>query len=159
MELNFVNVERGKLAIGHRPKIKDILQLKNEGVSTIVTILGENENPFKIIRETQKQGLKSIHIPIGNAKLIKEPKEIHNVIAYLYRIKDSLLHEENVYIHCSAGIHRTGMYTSALLMLCGYTSDETFDILGELREVTQANVGEDRFKWGERALKIFEEGA
>ena len=58
-----------------------------------------------------------------------------------------------VYIHCSAGIHRTGMVAFALLRFLGLSADEAASGLAHLRKVTAEGVGEDRLAWGARLVE------
>jgi protein tyrosine/serine phosphatase len=53
-------------------------------------------------------------------------------------------------IHCSAGIHRTGMIANALLRSLGLTADEAKAGLLTMRQVTHDGVGEHRLAWGEQ---------
>lgn len=54
-----------------------------------------------------------------------------------------------IYIHCSAGIHRTGMVTYGLLRYLGYKKIDALQMLRALREITVAQVGADRLQWGD----------
>ena len=61
------------------------------------------------------------------------------------------LHKQaRIYIHCSAGIHRTGMITHGFLRHAGLDATEARAQLKRLRVVTSESVGEDRMTWGER---------
>ena len=55
-----------------------------------------------------------------------------------------------IYIHCSAGIHRTGMITYGLLRYLGKDTNEAKQLLHQLREVTAAQVGDERLNWGDQ---------
>ena len=54
-----------------------------------------------------------------------------------------------VVIHCSAGIHRTGMFSYALLRVCGLDPDAAMSTLARLRAVTAQGIGEQRVSWAE----------
>jgi protein-tyrosine phosphatase len=66
------------------------------------------------------------------------------------RLKDNLEEGHHIYIHCSAGIHRTGMIANALLRYLGYTADESEALIAELRTHTAEGVGEHRLAWGDQ---------
>jgi protein tyrosine/serine phosphatase len=53
-------------------------------------------------------------------------------------------------VHCSAGIHRTGMFGYALLRQFGLDPEVARAKLAELRQVTAHGVGPDRLAWGDR---------
>ncbi|NNC15830.1 hypothetical protein HJC22_08825 [Corallococcus exiguus] len=56
-------------------------------------------------------------------------------------------------IHCSAGIHRTGMFGYALLRQLGLSADAARARLAELRQVTAEGVGPDRLAWGDAMVE------
>ena len=53
-------------------------------------------------------------------------------------------------VHCSAGIHRTGMFGYALLRAVGLDREASNAKLRELRAVTAEGVGDERLAWGDR---------
>lgn len=55
-----------------------------------------------------------------------------------------------IYVHCSAGIHRTGMTSYAFLRYMGLSSTEAKTKLNELRPTTREGVGDNRLTWGEQ---------
>ena len=55
-----------------------------------------------------------------------------------------------VLIHCSAGIHRTGMFAYALLCQLGQDRDTARHTLELLRSVTAQGVGDERLEWGDQ---------
>lgn len=50
-------------------------------------------------------------------------------------------------MHCSAGIHRTGMITLALLRFLKYSEQEADSIVNDLRPHTADGVGSHRREW------------
>jgi protein-tyrosine phosphatase len=54
-----------------------------------------------------------------------------------------------VVVHCSAGIHRTGMIGYALLRQLGLSADAAREKLSALRSVTAEGVDSDRLAWGD----------
>ena len=158
MDLNFVAIGKGKLAIGHRPKIKDIKLLKEQGVTVVLSIQSEKEGIDTVLKEVKKQDLKSIHLPLGHAKVLDDQEVIDQVVYCLNQVKSCLQEGEHVFIHCSAGIHRTGMYTNALLLLMEYTIEEAYEILGKLRDHTIKNVRQDRLIWGYTQFANYQDG-
>lgn len=148
---NVIGINHGFLCIGHRPKVFDILDLRDEGFTHVVTVLGESEKARDIGREVERSGLVWIWLPLRSAKVpVKDNESIENIEAGLNRLLPLFSDPQSqckVYLHCSAGIHRTGMITIALLSSLGYTEEKMMEVLMELREVTAMNVGEDRVRW------------
>lgn len=52
-----------------------------------------------------------------------------------------------IYLHCSAGIHRTGMVAAALLFHLGHGEHATRGALTLLRPITSQGMGAERFEW------------
>ncbi|HPO49465.1 MAG TPA: tyrosine-protein phosphatase [Spirochaetota bacterium] len=57
-----------------------------------------------------------------------------------------------LFIHCSAGIHRTGMITFALLLYLGYKVSVASGLLKQMREIAASEVTERRLEWGKQFL-------
>ena len=146
-----VPVRNELLSIGHRPKQSDILDLRDEGFTHVVTVLGESEKAGEIGRETEKAGLQWIWLPLGSAKVPVENAEdiqhIETVLPQLVTLFRDSKTGIKAYLHCSAGMHRTGMITLAFLRRLGYDSAESMDLLTRLRELTAQNVGAERIAW------------
>ena len=53
-----------------------------------------------------------------------------------------------IYLHCSAGLHRTGYVGYILLRLMGLNEGAAFEALKELRPITAEEVGADRIRAG-----------
>ena len=75
--------------------------------------------------------------------------DLKKVINLYVSLKDKLNDAHRIYIHCSAGIHRTGMITYGLLRFLGNDIETSHQILLKLRQVTSEQVGEERLKWGD----------
>ena len=65
-------------------------------------------------------------------------------------LRAALASAGKVFIHCSAGIHRTGMVTYGLLCSMGLSAADAMAILNSLRAETGEGVGEHRLAWGGR---------
>jgi hypothetical protein len=149
-EVNWVQVGKGFLAIGHKPGGKISFEgLKNEGTSAVLTLLNENEGASVIGKQSHTVNIEWIWFPFSASK----PHD-GDAIAQIYSLYNQLYSLINlgakIYIHCSAGIHRTGMITYGFLRYLGMGKTEAFGILQTLREVTAAQVGEDRLLWADQ---------
>ena len=151
-ELKLVPVGPGALALSHRPKRKDVPQLRSLGVTHVVTLLAEREGAKEIGEAVQRAGLAWIWCPLRNGQPPdgETTATLRPVLAQLA----ALVHGgAAILIHCSAGIHRTGMFGYALLRQIGLPPTEARAKLLELRTVTGEGVGDDRLSWGDALVQ------
>ncbi len=136
-----------KITIGHLIGKK----FNYNGYTHIVTLIGEREGASELGIKVTEQNIEWIWLPMENANIKSiSPKKF---LKYLETVKKiTLIPKNNIYIHCSAGIHRTGMITYGVYRLLGYSENESLNILHELRPVTEENVAIKRIKFVERVL-------
>ena len=147
LDITLVPVNAGKLALTHRPKKTDLPLLRELGVTHLLTLLNESEGAKDIGALAVKAGLTWIWCPLKGAD-VNAP--LSSVAAALDAGKAALAEGGVVAIHCSAGIHRTGMFGYALLRCAGLGRDAALVTLRELRAVTADGVGAERLDWGDR---------
>jgi protein-tyrosine phosphatase len=149
-ELNWVQVGNGFLAIGHKPGGKiSFGGLKNEGTTALLTLLHENEGAAAIGNQTETVNIAWIWFPFS-ASSPHEEEAIAEVYSLYNQLSDLIIDGAKIYIHCSAGIHRTGMITYGFLRFLGKSNIEAFEILKSLRSVTADQVGADRLLWADQ---------
>jgi hypothetical protein len=150
MELTFAPLLAGALAIGHRPQLRKLRALKEAGVTHVVTVLSSSENPQPIGEAAERSGLAWLWVELGSTKSLpgaRRPDLIEAVTNMAAILGDG----GRIYLHCSAGIHRTGMLAAALLFRVGLDEGQTRATLATLRAVTAQDMGPERFEWA-RAL-------
>lgn len=155
LDLIQVPVLQGYLSIGHRPKLKAIPLLKKEGITHILTLLSKKEGVEKIRESIRKWKLEWIWHPMENADP-PSPDQYKRYIQLFKKLHEILAAKGSIYIHCSAGIHRTGMITFALLLYLGFNEPEAKQVLVNLRNVTRENMGVERVEWGKNLLRYKE---
>jgi protein-tyrosine phosphatase len=145
----WVAIGGGQLAIGHRPKKKDIRQLE---ATHVLTLLSEREGALEIRAATEAAGLIWMWLPLSSGN----PAEANEREArtMLKALRQALMGGAKVFVHCSAGIHRTGMITTALLRSLGMTREESSEVLRDLRHATADGVGHERVKWTDRFFVV-----
>jgi len=149
LDLVLYPISGGHLSIGHKPGGKIPFQgLKSTGITTILTLLNENEGAKSIQSGAEKEGIKWIWFPFS-ASTPPQGEASQRVWELYARLKSELEESNCIYIHCSAGIHRTGMVTYGLLRFLGHDQATSRLILSKLRKVTFEQVGEDRLAWGD----------
>lgn len=149
--LNWVKTGNGYIAIGHLPGGRiSFVSLKKAGTSVVLTLLQEHERARKIGEGLEKTGIKWIWFPFSASNPHSGKRKIEEVLKLFEKTSQLLETGNRIFIHCSAGIHRTGMITYGLLGYLGKTKDEAMGILKELRTVTALETGERRLKWGDQ---------
>jgi protein-tyrosine phosphatase len=152
-DLALVPIGPGALALTHRPKRTALASWKAAGVTHVVTLLAEREGAQDIGAATTRAGLDWIWVPIGNAA-VPDDGETQRLLPAIDQIAGVVRRGGHVVVHCSAGVHRTGMFGYALLRRLGLSADEARSKLAELRAVTAEGVGEDRLRWGDQIAEL-----
>jgi protein-tyrosine phosphatase len=147
MEVAWVPVGRGQLALSNRPKLKDIAKLTAAGCQRIVTIQGRNELPGQIERAAKAAGLEWTWVPVSHGKTPDDEADRH-LRCGLFELATAIEAGESVLVHCSAGIHRTGMLAFALLRWLGLTEPEALELLAAMRPVTREGIRPEHLAWG-----------
>lgn len=146
--MDWVSVGGGSVSIGHRPGSKLITDLKLQNTTHILTLLSEQEGGKEVGNQSKKAGIGWLWFPMESAN--PPGKDRNNEIAVLFSTMEETLKERgNIYIHCSAGIHRTGMITYAFLRFTGLDESTSKKKLKELRETTSEGAGVERLRWGD----------
>ncbi|MFC1766120.1 tyrosine-protein phosphatase [Planctomycetota bacterium] len=151
--VNQLIVHKGIVSVGHRPGKVRMKYLCGHHYTHVLTIQGKQESPNIIRKVLIRNGIQWLHLPIGSAKrdvLFQFLPEIRDMTQKVMPILTKP--ETKLYIHCAAGIHRTGMITYVLLRSCGYSVSETIYALISLREDTFGQIGQHRLGWAEQAF-------
>jgi len=152
-DLALVPIGPGALALTHRPKRTALASWKAAGVTHVVTLLAEREGAHDIAAVVTRAGLDWIWVPIASAA-VPDDGETQRLLPAIDQIAGVVRQGGHVVVHCSAGVHRTGMFGYALLRRLGLSADEARTKLGELRAVTAEGVGDDRLRWGDRIAEL-----
>lgn len=149
--VNLVPVGGGELALTHRPKKKDVPALRAVGVTHVVTLLTESEGAKEIGALVANAGMAWLWCPLRGADV---QATVHEVGPALAGAASALSVGGVLVVHCSAGIHRTGMFGYALLRCVGLDAVEAVAKLRLLREVTADGVGDERIRWGDHIAEL-----
>lgn len=142
----FLPLLSGALAIGHRPAFRKLKGMRASGVTHVATVLSADEHAQKIGDAVKARDLGWIWIELGSTKSLPKRRK-PEIVEALNELEKLLEQGARIYLHCSAGIHRTGMITAALLFHMGYGEDDARAALGGLRVITARDMGEARFDW------------
>jgi protein-tyrosine phosphatase len=139
----------GLLAAGHRSGTRLLQALERGGCTHVVTILSEKEGALDLRAACLQHHLGWIWIPLGSARPPgrRQTQEIRETFV---RMRELLGSSAKVYVHCSGGIHRTGMIVHGFLRFMGFSQAEAQCALGVLRKEVATGVKPEHLEWGEQ---------
>lgn len=144
-----VPVAGGTLALTHRPRRSAFAAWKTSGITHVVTLLGEQEGARALGELVGRAGLEWLWVPMLGAAIPGAGSDDW-LVRGIDDVARILRAGGHVVVHCSAGIHRTGMFAYALLRRSGLDAAAARERLRELRAVTADGVGDARMAWGDR---------
>jgi protein-tyrosine phosphatase len=148
LKVRFVHVGKGRLALFHRPRNEDFAFLHEMGCTHVVTLLKDSEGAERYGNLTKAAGMEWVWLPVPNGKYPE--RDVHERMLEAMPVLSGLLDNGNsILIHCSAGIHRTGMVAYALLRWRGLDRKQTMRIIGLTRRETADGMMEKRMRWGD----------
>ena len=155
---NFYNLKNGsKISCHGRPKESDIKRLKEEfKVNYILTIQHEKENPKIIEKYTKDLGDIYWHnLPLTGANMAVfmnknvQKMIIDNILFLINYMKNNKI---VLFMHCAAGIHRTGTILYTILRLSGESIESSMEAIKFIRIDTFRKCGDNRIKYAEEFL-------
>lgn len=144
----FATLGRGRLALWHRPPVRALPRLRDAGITDVVTLLCAREGAQDVGSAVEQAGMCWIWVPLENGRPPGDERtdEFRRIFQ---RLSDRLDEGATLLLHCSAGIHRTGMVASGLLHHRGLTGEDVLATIRAARSVTANGVG-PRIEWGSR---------
>jgi protein-tyrosine phosphatase len=131
----------GALAVGPRPGRRTLPALR--AATDVLTLLSEKEGAPAIKAEVENMGLRWWNLPLPNGRPFG-PDNDDGIAALFVELKQRLAGGGRIYVHCAAGIHRTGMIAAALLYALGLDDSEVSAALAAMRPHTADGVGDER---------------
>lgn len=150
-DLVFQPVLSGGLSCLHRPTKGGIYTIRQTQCTAIITLLAESENPNEIGNVCKELGFKWTWVPLqgANKRLLESNNTSWIIRKALDSAKRMLESGEFIFVHCAAGIHRTGIFLYALLRISGFNKDDTLEKIRQIRTVTWEKCGTSRFELAE----------
>ena len=148
-DLSWITVGGGRLAVGGRPKLTAFAAMAREGCTHILTLLSEREGASSLQGAAILAGLTWLWLPLANGTPPPEGRD-DDVRRALADVHAALAAGGSVYVHCAAGIHRTGMIANAVLRAAGVSREDALTALRAMRPLTGEGVGDVRIAWGDR---------
>jgi len=147
----WIELLNGHLTIGGRPSMQLIEELGRNNCKVIVTLLRKSEEKFanEIGGKCQSLGMNWIWLPLSASRLPQDT-ELQNVLITMRLIREKLEQGERIFIHCAAGIHRTGAFTYGLLRFLGNSADTAKELIKKMRSITEQQAQPKHWQWGEQ---------
>lgn len=133
-------VRMGRLVLCGAPS-KKVVDSWAEGLDCVVTLLREEElhNRGLDLNILSALSVEWLHLPISGAAL-ESPGDRDAVKAAASAVAERLRSGKTVAVHCSAGLHRTGIVGYLALRLLGWSMGGAFELLGQIRWETRAEL-------------------
>jgi protein-tyrosine phosphatase len=146
----WVRVGDGRMALWHRPRLNLMAALKEAGCQRVVTLLSEKEGARAIGDAAQAAGMDWTWLPLEGSRPPEGRRGVA-VIDALLLLSEELDEGHSILLHCSAGMHRTGMVAFALLRLRGHTEETALDTILRMRAHTRLALTAKHIAWGNAA--------
>jgi protein-tyrosine phosphatase len=146
----WAEVGAGRLALTHRPRLRAIPYFPKTRCDRVVTLLSEREGAEQIGALVREAGMAWSWIPLPGGRP-PEGRVSERARAGVRELSDRLDAGESILLHCSAGIHRTGMMAYALFRGRGSPPAEALARVELLRPVTAQGLSSEQLRWGDQA--------
>lgn len=126
----------GALALSERPKIKEIAKLTLANCNHVVTILAERGEKAGLIgQEVELNSMTWRWVKVSKITALT-PKEVLECKTAINESLEKLKRHENILLHCSAGLHRSGVFAYVLLRKSGLEHTESMDFIQQMQPAT-----------------------
>lgn len=126
----------GRLGLGAFPDIERLRRLKEDGVSIVVTLVGEREMAMlgmsDLGRRVRSLGMAWLNLPIGDFATPDQPFEARWAEA-APGLRATLSGGGKLFVHCRMGLGRTGTVGARLLVELGMAPEAAIDAVRAAR--------------------------
>lgn len=142
-----------------KPKKGDLIKLHDDfNINYVLTILYPKERPETIQKHCNDIS-PDIHwenLPLfgANIQYFNQTQTIDLIISFIKGLLNYLeIHPDtNIFIHCAAGLHRTGTILYTILRCCGESKESVMDAIKAIRFETWRDMGAKRIDYAENTL-------
>ena len=156
--LNFYKLKNTNSTISchGRPTGKDLKMMKlMYGVNCVLTLQCPKEKPEDIKKLCEENNLKWLYIELQGANLpfLQKIETQKIIIKSLLTLNEILKNNQVVlFIHCAAGLHRTGTIIYSLLRMFEETKETALKALEFIRAETRNEVGDKRVDYADNLI-------
>jgi protein tyrosine phosphatase len=123
-----MDIHKLPLTLSSRPKLRDIPALAKDH-DIFLTLLLDEENPQDIGQEVKKAGKLWWHCPFSVLPRYQKKFDYHFLIFAIEKLCQALIAKKQIFIHCDAGIDRTGTVVLATLICLGLKKRQATEFL------------------------------
>jgi protein tyrosine phosphatase len=154
LTLEIMDINKLPLTLSPRPKLRDIHALAKEH-DIFVTLLMNSEKAREIGLEVEKAGRLWWHCPFSILPMNQGKFDFNLVVITVEKLCQALIDKKRIFIHCDAGIDRTGTIVLATLICLGFKKRQAAQFL-----VSWQLLAEDRMHWDyvDKLVKAVREG-
>lgn len=136
-----------------KPSKKEIEHFQNiYQINYVLTLFNPKENPQEIGKLCKLEGIGWEWWELNGANFLKKT-ETANIISKLVNLAKMLTDNKiNLFVHCAAGLHRTGAIVYTILRMFGESKKLALMHLEKIRKETRKKVGDHRIEYAERLL-------
>lgn len=147
-------LDRHTLSVGPRPSNRLLADMRMLGITDLLTLLSEAEGARQIGQRAIAHQIEWHWLPLRGA----DPAQIDadDFGSRLVALVETLRVSENprrIHVHCSAGIHRTGMAAYGLLRSSGLGPEQALMALKQTRALTGDGMTDIRRQFVEQSLQ------
>ena len=139
------------MTLWHKPSRRAIPYLKRAGCDHIVTLLVAHEGASEIGEAIRGAGMEWTWLPLPGRRVLLGGENA-SLAAALPRLSSQLNAGQSILVHCSAGIHRTGLVAYALLRYRGLAEEEALDLIAKMRLHTRLGLERKYLDWANQLV-------
>ena len=145
-----------KITCYGRPNIKQLKSMISiYNINFIVTLQHAKEKPEIIGTTAKALGVEWFHIPLEGANgayLSKKETKLMFIKGVNFIFSELKMKTVNLFVHCAAGVHRTGIFLYSLLRMSGESPEIAYEALNYIRKATYLGVGSNRLDYIEKCI-------
>ena len=119
MVMPVLDINRLPITLSPRPKLREIPALAKDH-DIFLTLLMDEENPRDIGQEVEKVGRLWWHCPFSVLARNQQKYDFNFLVFTVEKLCQAVIAKKRIFIHCDAGIDRTGTVTLATLICLGF---------------------------------------
>ena len=123
-----MDIHKLPLTLAPRPKLREIAAFAKDH-DIFLTLQMDDENPGDVGREVEKAGRLWWHCPCSVLARNQQKYDFGFLVFTVEKLCQAVIAKKRIFIHCDAGIDRTGAVTLATLICLGFKKRQAAEFL------------------------------